>query len=478
MPRLQVGPLLLYSALVGALAGGLGAVLVWFLRVGQEVLLGEVVGFLPPGIPGEGALPLAFRTPRPWALALLLPLIFVVAALVGKNRGFSWLIAALHQGGPAPLAAKLRYALGSLIEISAGAPLGREGPMAALGYWVGSAVGRAFRLEARPRLLPFAGVAAGFAAAFPAPLAGGLLATEIVYRSFALELTALAPALVGALAGFTVYGAVHGYGPLLELQVDPVRFRDVLFALPLGAALAGVGTVWLLATQFVHGVSRSMQRVLRHLTIGGALALSVLTFPFALGNGLAWVQLGATPVPSSAFLGILFLSVLALTAVTVGLGGYGERLTPGLVLGGLFAILLARGLPFAFTAPEVAALAGMGAMIAGVARAPLAGIALATELGGYAILPVVLPAALTAYALTSVHAYPAPTTGGEAVIEGDPYTGKRVAELPFRLKAVLRSGQRLPAAPGLVIRSSDRLVLEDAEAPEPEAPPPENAPRT
>ncbi|AEB11912.1 chloride channel protein [Marinithermus hydrothermalis] len=479
MSRPQVGPLLLYSALVGALAGGLGAVWVWGLRVGQGVLLGEVVGFLPAGIPGEGALPLAFRTSRPWALVLLLPLIFAVAAFIGKNRGFFWLIPALRQGGPTPLTAKLRYALGSLIELSAGAPLGREGPMAALGYGVGAAVGRAFRLEDRPWLLPFAGVAAGFAAAFHAPLAGALLATEMIYRGFALELAALAPALVGALAGFTVYGAVHGYGPLLELRVDPIHFRDVASALLLGAALAGVSTVWVLAAQFVHGLSRSTRRVLRHFAIGGILALSALVFPFALGSGLAWVQLGTTPVPSLAFLGALFLSVLTLTAVAAGLGGHGERLTPSLVVGGLFAILMARALPFAFTAPEVAALAGMGAMIAGIARAPLAGIALAAELGGYAILPVVLPAALTTYALTSVYAYPTPPlVNSGVVIEGTPYAGKRVAELPFALEAVLRSGERIPATPSLVIRASDHLVLAGTEAPEPEAPPPENAPRT
>lgn len=88
-------------------------------------------------------------------------------------------------------------------------------------------------------------MAAGFASAFHAPMAGALLASEIVYRGLALEVGALAPALIGALAGFTVYGLFHGYGPLLELPPGPLEWPQLLFGLAIGLVCAGVGTLWL-----------------------------------------------------------------------------------------------------------------------------------------------------------------------------------------------------------------------------------------
>lgn len=94
------------------------------------------------------------------------------------------------------------------------------------------------------RVLAFAGLAAGLGASLHAPVAGALLATEMRYRGLRLEAQALAPALLGALAGFTVYGALLGYAPLV-----PVRAEASWGALPLGFGLglgaALLGTLWL-----------------------------------------------------------------------------------------------------------------------------------------------------------------------------------------------------------------------------------------
>jgi len=70
---MQVGPLILYSALVGALSGAAVAGFSWLLRTLQGFFMGNVLGYLPPGLVSEGGLNQVFAGPRHWLVVLLLP---------------------------------------------------------------------------------------------------------------------------------------------------------------------------------------------------------------------------------------------------------------------------------------------------------------------------------------------------------------------------------------------------------------------
>jgi CIC family chloride channel protein len=402
---MQIGALILYSAFVGALTGVFAAGFVFVLGVIERFLLGETLGYLPPGLPGEGGLSQIFRGPNLWWLALLLPVVFAASSYLGSGRGLGWLLAAYRAGRPVQAIEYFRGIIGSLVQLGAGSPLGREGPMAALGLWVGSALGRRIPLGESGRFLPFAGMAAGFASAFHAPMAGALLASEIVYRGLALEVGALAPALIGALAGFTVYGLFHGYGPLLELTPGPLQWPQLLFGVAIGLVCAGVGTLWLEAERFLQRMLRQLTFGVRHALFGLVLAGVLLLMPEAIGSGLPWVQLGTSPILTLPFLGVLFLVQLALLILGGGVRAYGGQLTPAIALGGLSGLILAQLLGQAFPsiapAPETAALVGMASLLAGIARAPFAAVVLAGEIGGYSLLPLTLIAAFAAYTFTS-----------------------------------------------------------------------------
>ena len=402
---MQIGSLILYSAFVGALTGVFSAGFVFVLSLVGRYLLGETLGYLPPGLPGEGGLSQVFRGPSYGWLALLLPLVFAASSYLGSGRGLGWLLAAYRAGLPVRASEYFRGIVGSLVQLGAGSPLGREGPMAALGLWIGSALGRRIPLGESSRFLPFAGMAAGFASAFHAPMAGALLASEIVYRGLALEVGALAPALIGALAGFTVYGLFHGYGPLLELTPGPLEWPQLLFGLAIGLVCAGVGTLWLEAERLLQGLLRPLAFGVRHALFGLVLAGVLLLMPEAIGNGLPWVQLGTSPILTLPFLGALFLVQLALLILGSGVRAYGGQLTPALTLGGLSGLVLAQMVgqvfPTIAPAPETAALVGMAALLAGMARAPFAAVVLAGEIAGYSLLPLTLVAAFAAYTFTS-----------------------------------------------------------------------------
>jgi CIC family chloride channel protein len=403
---MQVGPLILYSGFVGALTGLVAALIASGLNLVQNVVLGGVLGYQPPGLPGEGGLAQVFTGPRLWVLALLPAPIFALASLVGTGRGLGWFLSRYRIEQRARFLEHLRSSLAAIGQLGAGSPLGREGPMATMGLWIGAAIGQRFPMRGSGRYLPFAGMAAGFAAAFHAPLAAALLASEIVFRGLALEITALAPALIGALAGFSVYGAIMGYGPLLEIKAGTVPLASLIFGLAVGVLCAGVGALWLEGSYWLRLPLKKLPYPYRHLLLGLLIGVVVVVFPEALGNALPWVQIGLSPILELRFLAVLFLVQLLLLMVSGGVRGYGGYFGPALALGGLVGIIASRVAPGFAPPAEAAALAGMAALLAGIARAPFAAVVLACEIGGYGLLPVALPAAFAAYALTNSQRMP------------------------------------------------------------------------
>jgi len=376
---------------------------------------------------------------------------------LGHNRGLPKIIASFHQRRSGTLGEKLRYALGSLAELGAGSPLGREGPMAVLGNWIGDALGSRFLPADIRGHLPFAGMAAGFAAAFHAPVGGALLAVEIFYPGLVLEIGSLGPALIGGLAGFVVYGAFWGYEPLLNLEPLPPHVYHVGFAVLTGALLALIGSFWMLAARHVRRRTAKLNFLPRHALLGLIIAVVAVFLPQVTGDGLVWVELAVSPLLSVGFLLQLAIARLLLLSVAVGLGGYGTLIGPSLALGGLFAIALARAFPGVSPDAGTAALVGMGALLAGVVRTPFAALLLVSEIGGYAVLPLALPAVFTSYLLTQAHAFPEQNLGDEE-LAGKPYAGLRSSELPFELAGIVRDGQQFDPAGDEIVRADDVLI--------------------
>ncbi len=465
--RLETGRIVLYSIGTGIMVGVLGTLLAWLLENVQEVLLTGLTGVRPPGLPNEGGV---LQSYSPQAAFWLIPLMLLgcagVAYWYSRNKdaaplesdGVNASLKAFHQNGAtaAPRQTALEILQGILTAI-AGAPTGREGVFSSLAMLLSPIFARVARLSDEDRRLMFvATLAAMLSLALRAPLAAAVLAVEILYRRFEFEIEALMPAVLSSVIAFAVYGISRGFLPLFELPQlsgQPAALLPAFFLLGLLEAAAAAGFVLAL-----RGLRHGWQLIkipiwtrvaLAALLLGG---LAMYT-PFALGDGLGWLQLSV-----SGFLPIgTVLALLALRAGALLLSGSsgvaGGLITPSLVLGGLIGNLYAQILNILFPnypiEPAAFTLAGMAAFLAGTVNAPLAATLLITEWSGYGLLIPLLLTTLAGYILT----------GRESVL---PAQAESRSSSPVHINEYLQSATGLRNTPDLLdLLEQDALMVSD-----------------
>src|SRR5207237_5182908 len=123
----------------------------------------------------------------PWWERVLLPAVgglgagLVARALAGPKGGVGYVMEAIVLGNArVPLARSIAQAIASWLAIVTGNSLGREGPLIQFGAAAGEAARRGLRIDdTTARLVLAAGVAAGFASAYNAPIAAALFVVEV-----------------------------------------------------------------------------------------------------------------------------------------------------------------------------------------------------------------------------------------------------------------------------------------------------------
>src|SRR4029077_2194219 len=125
-----------------------------------------------------------------------------------------------HQGRIRPRVPLIKI-VASALTIGSGGSGGREGPIAQIGAGFGSFLGGLLRLRpAERRVLMAAGMGAGVAAIFRAPLAGALFAAEVLYRSPDFESEVIIPAALASIMAYCTFGGVFGWAPLFSLPPE------------------------------------------------------------------------------------------------------------------------------------------------------------------------------------------------------------------------------------------------------------------
>jgi CIC family chloride channel protein len=375
----RAAPLLL-GALVG-LAAGLGAVAFSALIEGVHALFFDLLWedllgsarwslLLLPALGGLLVGPFAFR-------------------LAHETRGpgvAEILLAVETRAGRIHPRTAVTKSIATALTIGSGGSAGKEGPIAQIGASVGSAVGQALRLSPDTvTLLLAAGAAAGVAATFNAPIAGVFFALEVILRSF--NTRNFSVVVLAAVIATVTSVALSGGDPFVDVPAYPLEHPAEV---PLYAVLGVIAGV--VGVGFMRGLYGTEERFARLplprllLPALGGLLVGALALwdDGVLGLGdevLESALLGETP--AGALLLLVVLKLVA-TSITIGSGGsggaFGPSLLMGAALGGAFGELMHRLLPSIAVTPEAYATVGMGALFAGMARAPITSMLILFEL--------------------------------------------------------------------------------------------------
>jgi CIC family chloride channel protein len=358
-----------------------------------------------------------------WWQRLLLPaggMLFAAFALryltgAAKGAGFADVMEGVSaKRGAIALWPTLGRALAAFAVVVTGNSVGREGLIIVVSAAAASTLTRAMRVPVRERgLMLGCGVAAGFAAAYNAPIAGAIFALEIVLGNFAMEL--FAPVVVASVTSVLVTRFVGGLkDPIYKVPHDfSFSLGEVFFYLVLGviAGFVAVGFQSMLKTtsHFVRAIHapRAVKMAFGGLAVG-AISISC---PEIWGNGYQAVsellnqsgaRLESAVWPQLAVLMLVFMVVKAIaTSITVGSGGSGGVFTPslfvGAALGGAFGAAVHELFPSWTGDYSGYALVGMGCLVAGTTRAPIMAVLVMFEMTlHYDIVPPLMLGCITA----------------------------------------------------------------------------------
>ncbi|HKO04715.1 MAG TPA: chloride channel protein [Candidatus Acidoferrales bacterium] len=384
---------LLLTILIGAIVG---------LAVVAFILLTEHVGALI--YPAGGA---AWRRLlAPTVGALLMGFLLARYFPQARGSGVPQTKAALFaHGGRITLRTLLGKFFCTSATLASGIPLGREGPSVQVGAGIASVLGRRLGLseEKVKSLIPVASAAA-IAAAFNTPLAGVLFSLEEVMGD--LHAPVLGSVVLSSATSWIVLRMLLGNDPLFRVPqyqlVHPLEFG--LYAV-LGVAGGFVSVAFV---KLLLGMRRWFLRLPKSTEwlqplAGGVLVGAMAWFvPQVLGVGYRYV--GDALQGNLALQLMVLLVVLKLLAVTVSYasgnagGIFGPSLFIGAMLGGALGSIAHRLLPAYTATPGAYALVGMGALFAGIVRAPMTSVVMIFETTrDYTIIVPLMIANLTSF---------------------------------------------------------------------------------
>jgi chloride channel protein, CIC family len=340
-------------------------------------------------------------------------------------------VAYASPAGQIPLRDSLGKFVVSALQIGSGASLGREGPTVQICAGISTALGRLGGVSANRlrRLLPV-GAAAGIAAAFNAPIAAVTFTIEEVVGT--LDQTVLSGVVIAAALAAVIERSILGEHPLFDVPpgYGLQGAKSLILYAAMGVAGAGVSVAF---TDMLLGV-RARFKSLSQLpawmrpAVGGLVTgvLAVAAFGVLHAEGVTgggYATLGKAllgNLPAFVMLMLLFAKIVA-TAFAYGTGGAGGIFAPTLfmggMLGGLFGSLDVALFHDSSQNLGAFALVGMGAVFAGVIRAPITSVLIIIEMtGSYGLILPLMIANTTSYVLA---ARLRPTPIYEALLEQD-----------------------------------------------------------
>ncbi len=415
------GKMFFLSGLVGVLAGFAAALLELALKYGSEKLIGGFVHTAGPHI-------MMFK----WGI-LFLPAIgglfsgIIVRLLCSKEHehGTNQYIASFHErAGSLQLRGPAVKAAASIGVIACGGSAGPEGPIAALGAAIGSAVARVMNLPPRlRRVLLVAGCGGGIGAIFQCPLGGALFAASVLYRDPEFDAESIVPALVASVLSYSTFIAFPNIRGHMLQGADHLRFSSAWELLPylvLGPVCGLLSIFYSYSFRAVEKLTAKAHQIPSWLAPAvGGLAVGALgcVLPQVMDGQYHFIQnamdghlfteaAAKTWWTWAALFGMVALVKCIATGFTVGSGGAGGLLGPSVFIGGaagaFVGALFEAAMPGLFPENLRGALiaVGMAGVLSASMRTPMAAIVMVTEMtGSYGLIVPLMLVCVVAYVI-------------------------------------------------------------------------------
>jgi CIC family chloride channel protein len=271
--------------------------------------------------------------------------------------------------------------------LASGIPLGREGPSVQVGAGIASVLGRwlGLRPEKIKTLLPV-GASAAIAAAFNTPMAAVLFSLEEVMGD--LHAPILGSVVLASATSWAMLRLLLGSNPLFDVPqyelVSPLEF-GIYAVLGVAGGFLSVAFTKLLLNIRKRFLLLPRKTQWWHPVAGGVMVgLMGWIVPQVLGVGYSYVGDALNGTMTLKLMALLV--VLKLFAVTASYGSgnaggiFGPSLFLGAMLGGAVGSVAHQFLPAYTATPGAYALVGMGALFAGIVRAPMTSVLMIFEM--------------------------------------------------------------------------------------------------
>ena len=317
------------------------------------------------------------------------------------------------------------------LQLGTGASLGVEGPTVHICAGVSSLIARITKLSPNnARRMASVGMAAGISAAFNAPIAAVTFTLEELIGS--LDQTMLSGVIVAAALAAVVENHFINKSPIFHVpraftfdHASSLLWYALLGLLAAVVSVAFTDSLLGLRTWFrnLHSVPRWVQPAIGGAATGSLAVAGLLLFHLGGISGDPYKTLtlafgGGLPLAAMATLCVLKLGA---TVTSYSSGGSGGIFAPALFMGGMLGgtVGYLDVMVFHHSADSIGAFAvvGMGAVFAGIVRAPMTSVLIIFEMtGGYGLVLPLMIANMIAFALAR---YWRRTPVYEALLEQD-----------------------------------------------------------
>ena len=276
--------------------------------------------------------------------------------------------------------------ISAAIAIGTGGPFGAEGPIIQTGGAVGSLIGQLVHTTASERKVLLAcGAAAGMSATFNTPIAGVILAIELLLFEF--KSRSFIPLVIASTIATAVHMQLLGTGPMFT--VATMDF-GIPHALPFYVLLGGIcGLAAVGFSKLLYWTEDQFEKLpLDELwwPAIGALGLGIIGYfvPRVLGVGYDTISEILNANLALKLLIVVMLAKAVALVVSLGSGTSGGLLAPmfmsSAAMGGVFALGIDSIFPGANLSAGAFALVAMGAVFGAASRAAFTFIIFAFEI--------------------------------------------------------------------------------------------------